>query len=119
MTNEQQTVERLAQNIRPEQEQQILGSTEKKLRQKGILRAGATLLWNVRLLYRMVKDNTYKLDLSTKALILGALVYFILPTDATPDFIPMIGYIDDSLVITWVVKRLSNEIDRYRQHLGV
>ncbi len=30
-----------------------------------------------------------------KAVIIGALAYFIVPTDALPDFIPAIGYTDD------------------------
>ena len=30
-----------------------------------------------------------------KAVIIGALGYFICPVDATPDFIPGVGYVDD------------------------
>lgn len=34
-----------------------------------------------------------------KAIILGALGYFILPTDAVPDFIPVLGYSDDLAIV--------------------
>jgi uncharacterized membrane protein YkvA (DUF1232 family) len=34
-----------------------------------------------------------------KASIAGALVYFISPIDAIPDFIPVVGYADDAAVI--------------------
>jgi uncharacterized membrane protein YkvA (DUF1232 family) len=31
-------------------------------------------------------------------MMLAALAYFVLPTDAVPDFIPMLGYTDDAAV---------------------
>ena len=35
-----------------------------------------------------------------KAVIYSALVYFIFPIDAIPDFTPLVGYSDDLLVLT-------------------
>jgi uncharacterized membrane protein YkvA (DUF1232 family) len=40
---------------------------------------------------------------SAKALIMAALAYFVLPTDAIPDFIAGIGYTDDAAVIATVL----------------
>jgi uncharacterized membrane protein YkvA (DUF1232 family) len=37
---------------------------------------------------------------SAKALMLACLAYFVLPTDAVPDWIPVIGYADDAAVFT-------------------
>ena len=37
--------------------------------------------------------------LHVKAVLLGAIAYFILPTDLIPDYIPVIGYIDDAAVL--------------------
>jgi uncharacterized membrane protein YkvA (DUF1232 family) len=34
-----------------------------------------------------------------KALILGALAYFIMPFDGIPDILPLIGFTDDAAVI--------------------
>lgn len=39
----------------------------------------------------------------TKALILAALAYFVLPTDFIPDWIPGLGFGDDAAVITAAV----------------
>ena len=36
---------------------------------------------------------------SAKAMVLAALAYFVLPTDAIPDWIPVIGYTDDAAVL--------------------
>jgi len=35
---------------------------------------------------------------AAKGMMLAALAYFVLPTDAVPDFIPMLGYTDDAAV---------------------
>jgi uncharacterized membrane protein YkvA (DUF1232 family) len=89
-----------------------LASAERKNR-GGVL---TEFLANVRLLYEMLRDGSYSISWKTKALLIGALVYFIMPVDATPDFIPFIGYIDDSVVISAVIKFLKDEIDDYKEH---
>jgi uncharacterized membrane protein YkvA (DUF1232 family) len=37
--------------------------------------------------------------LTAKAVIVGALAYFLLPTDALPDFLGLVGFTDDAAVI--------------------
>ena len=39
--------------------------------------------------------------------IVGSLLYFISPLDLLPDFIPVIGQLDDAIVITLLVSELS------------
>jgi len=48
------------------------------------------------------------------AMIGGGLLYFILPTDLIPDFIPVIGYLDDLAVLTTLMNSLDKEIREYR-----
>lgn len=71
------------------------------------------LLKNVRLLFTMIRDKRFHMSLRAKAIVLGALVYFIVPIDAVPDFIPVIGYLDDAGVISAVVHALVEEIRAY------
>jgi uncharacterized membrane protein YkvA (DUF1232 family) len=40
---------------------------------------------------------------SAKGMMLAAMAYFVLPTDAIPDFIPMIGYTDDAAVFATLI----------------
>ncbi|MFM8439490.1 MAG: YkvA family protein [Candidatus Kapaibacterium sp.] len=74
------------------------------------------LLKNVRLLFTMVRDRRFRMTLRTKAIIIGALVYFIVPIDAVPDFLPVIGYLDDAGVISAVVHALVDEIRAYESY---
>ena len=43
-----------------------------------------------------------------KGLIVGALGYFILPLDVVPDFIPVLGWLDDAGVIAGVLGTLAS-----------
>lgn len=45
-----------------------------------------------------------------KGVVAGALGYFILPTDAIPDFIAGLGYTDDAGVIAGAVAALGSKI---------
>lgn len=48
------------------------------------------------------------------AMIGGGLLYFILPADLVPDFIPIVGYLDDLAVLTTIVNSLKEEIREYQ-----
>ena len=74
-------------------------------------------LKNVRVLYALFKDvinGKYKLPPASVAMIGGGLLYFILPADLIPDFIPLIGYLDDMAILTTIVNSLNKEIGEYR-----
>ena len=75
------------------------------------------ILGNVRELYGLFKDSvkgTYKLHPANIAMIGGGLLYFILPADLIPDFLPLFGYLDDLAVLTTIMNSLKGEINQYR-----
>jgi curved DNA-binding protein CbpA len=75
------------------------------------------VLENVRELYALFKDSVkgnYKLHPASVAMIGGGLLYFILPADLIPDFIPVVGYLDDLAVLTTIMNSLKGEINAYR-----
>lgn len=48
-------------------------------------------------------------------IILGTIVYLISPIDISPDLIPIVGQIDDFMIVSLLVKELSEVIlDKYR-----
>lgn len=48
-------------------------------------------------------------------LILGSLLYLLSPIDISPDFIPIIGWIDDGVIVTLLVTEISQLLlDRSR-----
>lgn len=66
------------------------------------------------LLYQMIQDKEYTLDTKTKLTIAGALAYVILPIDIIPDFLPIVGWIDDAFVLGFTINSISKEIERYK-----
>ena len=54
--------------------------------------------------------------LQVKAVLLGALAYFIIPTDLIPDFIAFLGYGDDATVLFAALRTVSTNVtDRHRE----
>ncbi|ALA19609.1 hypothetical protein AL346_09130 [Chelatococcus sp. CO-6] len=45
-----------------------------------------------------------------KLTLLGALGYFILPTDAVPDFLPLLGFSDDMAVLAAAIAMVAGAI---------
>lgn len=62
-------------------------------------------------LYRYMRDKN--VPWYRKSIIVGALIYFITPIDLIPDFIPILGYLDDLGVIMAAVKFLGSELVPY------
>ena len=48
--------------------------------------------------------------LQVKAALVGALAYFVLPFDAVPDLLPMIGFTDDAAVLATAVRLVAAHI---------
>lgn len=76
-------------------------------------KAGLKTVYMVLLLYYvLISDSTSQ---KYKAMIIGALAYFVLPLDAIPDFVPAVGYTDDVAAIAGailaVAKCISPEIE--------
>jgi uncharacterized membrane protein YkvA (DUF1232 family) len=64
-------------------------------------------------LYRYMKDPLVKWY--RKAIVVAALIYFIVPIDTIPDITPLFGYLDDLGVIAALLKYLGSELIPYYQ----
>ncbi len=65
----------------------------------------------VKALYRYLKDKS--VPWYRKSIVVGALIYFITPIDAVPDFIPFFGYLDDLGVIMATIAYMGKELSPY------
>jgi uncharacterized membrane protein YkvA (DUF1232 family) len=51
-----------------------------------------------------------------RATLLGALAYFVMPADAIPDILPLLGFADDAGVIALAISTIgSNILPRHRE----
>lgn len=71
-------------------------------------KAGRKVVYAVLLLYYVYTDP--KVSRKDKAIIAGALGYFILPMDFLPDAMPLAGYTDDMTALVWALKSVWENI---------
>ena len=46
---------------------------------------------------------------------ISSLIYFVSPVDIIPDFLPVVGYLDDAAVVAACIKLVKSDIDDYKQ----
>jgi uncharacterized membrane protein YkvA (DUF1232 family) len=69
----------------------------------GLLTEALRLLPDLlRLLRRLAADPTVPRGVRVRLWLL--LVYLAIPIDVVPDFIPVLGYADDAIVVAWVLR---------------
>lgn len=64
-------------------------------------------------LINMVHDEGWALSDEDKVRVLTALAYFADPSDVIPDHIPVVGYLDDAIMIELCVRELKHELEAY------
>ena len=81
-------------------------------------KAGIKLIYLALLLFYTLQSGN--LSLKDKAIIYGALGYFILPIDLIPDWIPVIGLSDDFGTLMYAYKRIKENItDEIREKAAI
>mgnify|MGYP002510007270 CR=1 FL=1 len=66
-----------------------------------------------------VQGNYKEIPLATMAMLVVALVYFVSPIDLIPDVIPIIGQVDDAVVIAIAVGAAHNDLAKYKEWKGL
>ena len=100
----------------PERALHLVAEAAKKAeRHKGSLRKVISELATLVRLVRAWFGQEYReVPWQTIAIALGAIIYFVNPFDAIPDFIPGVGYLDDALVIGVTVKSIKTALDAFK-----
>lgn len=73
-------------------------------------KAGGVVVYAVLILYYTLQKPT--VPMKTKAIIIGALGYFIFPMDIIPDFVAGIGYFDDLSALGAAIYQVASHVDQ-------
>jgi uncharacterized membrane protein YkvA (DUF1232 family) len=74
----------------------------RRLRHDLTLLFGAARAW--------LKGEYRQMPLGSLVMLLGALFYFLAPLDLAPDFLPLLGFVDDALVLGLTLKQIRADL---------
>lgn len=66
-------------------------------------------------LLRLLDDSDYAAPATVRLAVTAALNYFANPHDAIPDDVPLVGFLDDAIMIKFVEEELKDELWGYRK----
>lgn len=98
----------------------VLNEAADKLADKGSKTNKFRQLFDVALtLVRMVRhfiSGEYR-EVATSTIVSGlaVLLYILSPIDLVPDFIPVLGFLDDLSLVSWFMGKFQGEITRFRE----
>lgn len=75
----------------------------------------ATRLKSVETMLAMLEDKGFGLPDENRANVLTALSYFVTADDEIPDSLPIIGFLDDAIIIELCTRDLAPEIEAYNE----
>lgn len=89
---------------------------KKAKRNKGILaKFWSDLMTLIRLVRAWVSGEYKDVPWETIIWAIAAIIYFLNPFDLIPDFIPVIGYVDDAAVIAWTIKSIYDDLEDFKR----
>ncbi len=65
---------------------------------------------------RAVTNGSYRISLWAKVTAPICLAYIVFPFDLVPDYIPLLGWLDDSVVLILLMNTLRKETERFIRH---
>lgn len=92
----------------------FLDDLEKNLNSKNSTKKLAYIPVMISML-RSYYKGTYN-DVPYRAIlaVVGVLIYWLSPVDLIPDFIPVLGYVDDATVLAFALKLIKKDLDDYK-----
>lgn len=104
----------------PTRMKQLLTDAYKKASQKNDLGTLAHEAWEtLQVMFRLIKasiSGEYTgVPGTTVAAAVAVLIYFLSPIDLIPDFIPVLGLLDDVALVAWFSTTLKGEMDKFEE----
>ena len=69
----------------------------------------------VSLVRSYIKKEYTDIPIGTIISIVSTLIYIVSPIDLIPDFIPVVGHIDDIMLLVWVLKSIHSDVEEYKK----
>lgn len=94
----------------------VLDKATKKILKKSINKI-SKVYEEIKLMISLVRDwirkDYVEIPYGSIIAIFACLIYFVNPFDVFPDYIPLIGYIDDVFLISVIIRQFNKDMKRY------
>jgi uncharacterized membrane protein YkvA (DUF1232 family) len=102
----------------PEKAKKLIDQAVQKAKRQEKNKGPLADIWNYltalfRLLRAYVRRQYTDVAWRSIVLITVAILYFVVPTDLIPDFIPAFGFLDDAAVIGFVIAQVKADLDNF------
>ncbi|MGZ5242986.1 MAG: YkvA family protein [Bacteroidia bacterium] len=94
---------------------QVLGGVTKKIEKGALTELKDSIYILARMIKAVVKKQYKHLPTATLVRIVGAMLYFLFIADLIPDFIPVLGLMDDATVLAWVISSVRTDISAFEE----
>lgn len=115
----QNELNKRAKNVTEEDVKKIFekrDEIERKFNPSGPL---GKFIGDLKILFSLVNDyrkgDYREIPWTSIAAIVGALLYVFSPIDLIPDFIPVVGLLDDAAVVALCLKAIDGDLQRYAE----
>ena len=96
--------------------ERFLNRLENKLKKVPVAGDALSMIPVMISMLRSYFKKEYKdIPLGTLIALISGLLYWLTPADAIPDFLPVIGYIDDATVIGVCLKLINDDLKDYKK----
>ncbi|MEX2579685.1 MAG: YkvA family protein [Verrucomicrobiales bacterium] len=69
----------------------------------------------IRLIRAYAKGDYRAIPWNSLVMIVFAIIYFVSPIDAIPDWIPVAGFLDDALIVSLALKQVKGDLDAFME----
>jgi len=104
----------------PDKSKKLLDEALKKAKAKEEKKGPLAEVWsNLNALFRLLRAYIHRdytrIPWGSIVLVVVAIIYFVSPFDLIPDWIPVVGFIDDAAVIAFVLKQINTDLNQFLQ----
>ena len=98
----------------PDKVERLLKKMVRKLKRLPFMKEQlADLPYMAMMINSYIRKQYTKVPVVSILTLIAAISYFVLPIDVIPDFLPVVGFLDDLGVIGLTLGRVKNELDAY------
>lgn len=82
---------------------------------KRLARFASDLKTLLRLVRGILSGQYRRFPMTSLALVVSGLLYFVWPLDLCPDVVPVLGLLDDVTLLAWIVTSVRKDLDLFRE----